>query len=141
MKPYQQAIWDRLPEFPQQSMLRWKPCIEHCAFYLMCGELEIVKLIDCSFQLCYTAETDEDPYEWEVRTCGCEPMKLAGPSRDPIALICEFLAFNRIEYRRVAEPDRVPYCAVCGLPQFDTSHGRTCPNGHGGADSIYKESP
>lgn len=28
------------------------------------------------------------------------------------------------------------HCSVCGLPQFDTEHGTTCPNGHGGADSL-----
>lgn len=30
-------------------------------------------------------------------------------------------------------PER--HCAECGLLQFDTPHGVTCPNGHGGADS------
>jgi len=31
----------------------------------------------------------------------------------------------------------VQRCAVCHSPQFDTPHGVTCANGHGGADSLW----
>lgn len=27
-------------------------------------------------------------------------------------------------------------CSVCGLQQFNTAHGTTCENGHGGADGV-----
>lgn len=30
-------------------------------------------------------------------------------------------------------------CSVCREPQFETSSGICCINGHGGADSIYGE--
>lgn len=30
----------------------------------------------------------------------------------------------------------VPHCAECGEPQFRSLSGMTCPNGHGGSDSV-----
>lgn len=30
------------------------------------------------------------------------------------------------------------YCSVCGLKQYDTPSGVTCPNGHGGANGYDK---
>ena len=27
-------------------------------------------------------------------------------------------------------------CSVCNEPQFETPHGTTCKNGHGGAESV-----
>jgi hypothetical protein len=32
------------------------------------------------------------------------------------------------------------HCSVCRLPQFETPHGLTCDNGHGGAPSIEDDS-
>jgi len=32
-------------------------------------------------------------------------------------------------------------CSVCGEEQYDTPSGVTCPNGHGGADSVFWDNP
>lgn len=32
--------------------------------------------------------------------------------------------------------DPKTHCSICNAPQFDSSSGITCKNGHGGADSI-----
>jgi len=32
--------------------------------------------------------------------------------------------------------ERPGNCSVCGQPQFNTTSGVSCPNGHGGADSV-----
>jgi len=34
-----------------------------------------------------------------------------------------------------------PRCGDCGLPQIDTDSGVCCPNGHGGAASVWLEAP
>lgn len=31
-------------------------------------------------------------------------------------------------------------CSVCGLPQYETMHGHTCKNGHGGAPPLEEKS-
>ena len=33
------------------------------------------------------------------------------------------------------KPNRL-FCVVCGNPQFETKHGVTCTNGHGGAEGY-----
>jgi DNA polymerase-3 subunit gamma/tau len=32
----------------------------------------------------------------------------------------------------------IAYCSVCGKPQFDSPSGMSCPESHGGADSVVK---
>ena len=41
---------------------------------------------------------------------------------------------NALNVRKV---ELSTYCSVCGLKQYETPSGVTCPNGHGGADGNH----
>ena len=52
----------------------------------------------------------------------------------------DFVARTLIEagYGPKEASEKRRLCSVCGESQFDTSHGITCYNGHGGADTVYE---
>lgn len=58
----------------------------------------------------------------------------------PTALEAMALKVQGITVLHAEEPEMVTstglVCAVCRRPQFDTPGGRSCENGHGGADGV-----
>lgn len=50
------------------------------------------------------------------------------------------LAILEYVHEKLSRPNKpksaTPRCSVCGKPQFETPGGMTCPDGHGGADSM-----
>lgn len=70
----------------------------------------------------------------ERRNCGCTWLYLAN---QPVVAPCT-------EHLRLLEPEEEErpligtHCAVegCGKPQFQTSSGESCSNGHGGAPAL-----
>lgn len=44
--------------------------------------------------------------------------------------------FEGYERVRTALEPKTTLCSVCRQPQFETIHGTTCCNGHGGADPL-----
>lgn len=63
--------------------------------------------------------------QWHARAQGCSQFAVGTTPEEAMALAL-----------RDGEMSNEARCGICGALQFDTPSGRTCANGHGGADEM-----